>query len=115
MLTKAFCVLGLLSISFGCRPRTERAEIGQPSVKLPESREDRPAWYKVLRWSDDCETAYKATGQGHGLQFYKLQEKVSLVEVACASGAYQGSQEYFLLDLRASAPDVQALSFRTYE
>lgn len=86
------------------------------SLKLPDSTANRVSWRKVLRWSDDCEESFQATGGGgRGLQLFDLDRNRQLVEVACSSGAYQGSQEYFTVEHNGSAPTVHAISFPTYE
>ena len=84
----------------------------QPAaVELP-STNDRSGWRKHLNWSKDCEDAFQATGAGRpGIQSFDLGDNRKLVEVACASGAYQGSQEYFLLD----GSKAQPLTFTTLE
>lgn len=86
---------GLLLIT-GCR---------QPAaVELPPV-ENRNAWHGLLKWSNDCEEAFQATAPGRsGIQSFPLGDNRRLVEVACAAGAYQGSQEYFLLDGSKAQP-----------
>ena len=70
----------------------------------------------MLHWSGDCEQSFQATGgRGAGLQLFDLGPNRRLVEVACSSGAYQGSEEYFLLEQNGSSSAVHALSFLTYE
>ncbi|HEX8472420.1 MAG TPA: DUF1176 domain-containing protein [Pyrinomonadaceae bacterium] len=88
--------------------------------KTDPTAEDRQAWRKILKWPDDCEESYAATfgaGDGKivGLEFYELEEKKYLVEVLCASGAYQGSQVYAFLDETKSPPSGKLLTFQTYE
>jgi hypothetical protein len=70
----------------------------------------------VLGWSDDCEQGFQASGNGQrGLQFYNLGNGRRLAEVACASGAYQGSQEYYLIGGNDPSHLVHAISLPTYE
>jgi hypothetical protein len=88
--------------------------------KTEPTIEDRRAWREILKWPDDCEDAHAATfgagdGQIVGLEFYELEEKKYLVEVLCASGAYQGSQVYAFLDETKSPPAGKLLTFQTYE
>ena len=67
------------------------------AVELPPV-ENRAAWRQIVKWSNDCEESFQATASGRsGIQSFTLREDRRLVEVACAAGAYQGSQEYFLL------------------
>lgn len=78
---------------------------------LPSS-EDRAGWRKLLNWSNDCEEGFRATSSGQsGLQTYALGGGRSLVQVACVAGAYQGSQEYFVIE--GARP--RAVSLTTFE
>jgi hypothetical protein len=85
--------------------------------QLPAPTASRADWHRVLAWSEDCEQAFQATGGGQqGLEFYRLDDKSVLAEVACALGAYQGSQQYFLVSPgSAFSRPVQAVVFPTYE
>jgi hypothetical protein len=75
---------------------------------------DRKAWRQIANWSGDCEEAYSATnaGSSSGLRLHPLGGGKSLLEVICATGAYQGSQEYFVV---GGADKAQPLKFVTYE
>ena len=87
---------------------------GCQKPRAPElpSQNDRAGWRKLLNWSSDCEESFQATASGRaGIQTFALNENRKLVEVACAAGAYQGSQEYFLVH----GSGVQPLTFRTVE
>jgi len=56
--------------------------------QLPAPTASRADWHRVLAWSEDCEQAFQATGGGQqGLEFYRLDDKSVLAEVACALGA----------------------------
>ena len=67
------------------------------AVELPPV-ENRTAWRQILKWSNDCEESFQATASGRsGIQSFTLREDRRVIEVACAAGAYQGSQEYFLV------------------
>ena len=82
-------LLAALLLLSGCRKPA--------AVELPPV-ENRAAWRPILNWSNDCEEAFQATASGRsGIQSFSLSEDRRLIEVACAAGAYQGSQEYFLL------------------
>ena len=79
--------------------------------ELP-AENDRAGWRKLLNWSADCEEGFQATASGRaGIQSFALSDNRKLVEVACAAGAYQGSQEYFLVH----SSGVQPLTFRTIQ
>lgn len=94
---------GLLLMA-GCRTPVTPPE-------LPP-QEDRAGWRKLLNWSNDCEESFQATSSGRsGIQSFALAGDRKLIEVSCAAGAYQGSQEYFLLDERRVLP----LTFTTVE
>jgi len=107
----------LVSLIFaGCGKSSRNTPPEKASIRLPESKEDRAAWRNVLHWSDDCEEAFRGTGGSRGgLQFYDLDHNRQLVEVGCAAGAYQGSQEYFIVDQNPSSEAVHAVSLPTYE
>ena len=93
---------GLL-LTAGCRT---------PAAPELPSQEDRAGWRKLLSWSNDCEESFQATSSGRsGIQSFALAGDRKLIEVACAAGAYQGSQEYFLLHERRVLP----LTFTTVE
>ena len=96
-------LLAALLLLAGCQKPT--------SVELPPV-DDRTAWRQLLKWSNDCEESFQATGSGRsGIQSFPLTGDRRLIEVACAAGAYQGSQEYFLLHGSAARP----LKFRVVE
>lgn len=95
--------LAVVLLITGCR---------QPAaVELPPV-ENRSAWRGLLKWSNDCEEAFQATASGRsGMQSFSLGDNRRLIEVACAAGAYQGSQEYFLLH----GTQAQPLKFTVVE
>jgi hypothetical protein len=106
----------LFAVSIACSGTRTSRQPEKASIQLPESRDDRAAWRNVLHWSNDCEESFQATGHGSGgLQFFDLDGHRHLVEVACSAGAYQGSQEYFVIERGGSSPAVHAVSFPTYE
>ena len=87
--------------------------------KLPKTglkKNHRAAWHAVMKWPVDCEDAFAVRGDDSaGLQFYSLGAGKSLVAVACAPGAYQGSQIYYLLDESGSTAAAKALEFPTWD
>jgi uncharacterized protein DUF1176 len=106
----------LLVVLSACSGTRTSREPEKASIRIPQSTDNRAAWRSVLRWSSDCEQSFQATGgRGSGLQFFDLDHDRHLVEVACSSGAYQGSQEYFVIEGRGSSPAAHAISFPTYE
>jgi hypothetical protein len=108
-------LVAVFAIYCGCAARPTAPIVAGDAVVLPQSANDRAGWRKALHWSEECEAAHQATGGAGELQVYPLETGKSLVEVPCAAGAYQGSQQYFLVDASGSVPVVHALSFRTYE
>lgn len=59
----------------------------------------RAEWRKLLQWSDDCESAYTTTGvPGSGVIASPVAGGTSLVQITCASGAYQPTQIFYLFD-----------------
>jgi hypothetical protein len=90
-----------------------------PPPKLSKTglkKSDRSGWRAVLKWSDDCESGFALRDDGSsGLDFYSLGDRVSLVQVMCAPGAYQGSQTYYVLDERTTPPSAKPLEFTTWE
>jgi hypothetical protein len=86
-----------------------------PRVNLTLS--DRAAWREILKWPEDCETAFEQSrpSDDPGLGFHRLADGLSLVEVLCAAGAYQPSFRYFRLDESPPRPTARALSLPTYE
>lgn len=104
-----------IAVSVACSDPKANPQTHKASIPFPQPTDTRAAWQKVLHWSNDCEESFQATGGGRGLQFFDLDHNRQLVEVACASGAYQGSQEYFVIERNGSAPVVHDISFPTYE
>jgi len=77
---------------------------------------DRARWRELLAWPAGCEDAFGLTHAPDvgGLFFHTLGEGVTLVQVACAAGAYQGSAVFVRLDENVSPPAAKVLSFETY-
>jgi hypothetical protein len=78
---------------------------------------DRMEWRTVLGWPQSCEDAFQGSrgSEDGGLEFHKLTDGVSLVNVLCASGSYQGSFVYVRLDERQAAPEATVLGFASYQ
>jgi hypothetical protein len=100
---------------------TAGAPSGPPVERVPPERTNirlnqRAAWRGLLAWSDDCEDAFQAThvGEDGGVAVHTLSGNVSLVEVLCASGAYQPSHVVFRLDERSAAPKAMLLTFDSF-
>ncbi|MCI0433084.1 MAG: hypothetical protein L0271_05460, partial [Gemmatimonadetes bacterium] len=79
------------------------------------TRADREAWRGVLDWPDECEQAFELThdGTAGGIRFHDLGEGVTLAEVRCAAGAYQGSMVFVRLEER-QASVARTLTFPIY-
>lgn len=77
--------------------------------------DQRAEWRTRLRWSDDCEDAFRASAAGTGgIDVVKLGPAVSLVEVTCAAGAYQPSVVRFRLTEDDTGVHHVPLSFPVY-
>jgi hypothetical protein len=129
-MTRAVATLITLAAAAGlsCRP-TGRADesrtppptqIPAPAVGLPRDHltlRDRAAWRPRLDWPQACEDEFQSTrvAEDAGLVFHQIAPGVALVEVFCASGAYQPSFVIVRLDERAAAPVATVLSFPTLE
>jgi hypothetical protein len=74
--------------------------------------------FELVGWSSECEEAWRATaGFDGGVEVYPVDRHRVMLQVACAAGAYQGSQRFYILH-DAPAPDepqVRQLSVLTYE
>jgi hypothetical protein len=92
------------------------AAAGDPLPKRNITPEGRQAWRQVLKWSQDCEEGFESPdGKFGGVRFYRIAPRVFLAEVACARGAYQGSQSYFIWDETAETPVARPIEFVAYE
>ncbi len=76
----------------------------------------RAEWRVHLKWSDDCEDAFRAShaGDDGGISVVRLGAGVSLVEVTCAAGSYQPSVIRFRLIEDATGAHTMPLSFPVY-
>lgn len=114
-LAPGICFSTLLVVLLSCQQGAPTSQI-RSSSRLPSFDADRAAWRKVLGWSNECEQEFQAGPGGQpGLQFYKLGGETRLAEVACASGAYQGSQQYYLFSESDRSQPVKQLQLPTYE
>jgi hypothetical protein len=95
------------------------SSVAVPGAKLAKtslSKSDRTRWRAVLKWPDDCESGFALReGDDAGLRFHALGGRRYFVEVACAPGAWQGSQIYYFLDERASPAAARPVEFATWE
>jgi hypothetical protein len=82
----------------------------------PLSLDERAAWRRALDWPVSCEEAFESSrvGEDGGLAIYALAPGVSLVEVLCASGAYQPSHVYLRYDERGPSPVTTLLEFPVF-
>lgn len=67
---------------------------------------DRQYWRTLLKWSDECETAFQGpedlqdadmTNTDSGLKVYPAENKHYILRVTCALGSYQGYQQLYLV------------------
>ena len=79
----------------------------------PFSLDDRAAWRAALAWPASCEEAFESSrvGEDGGLGFHVLAPRVSIVEVVCASGAYQPSHVYLRYDEQGAPATATLLEF----
>jgi hypothetical protein len=98
--------------SAGPQPSTSVRELPRTNVTAT----DRARWRGVLQWPAECENAFELThiSSDGGLFFRALEDGVTLIEVTCAAGAYQGSAVFVRLDENASPPAARTLMFATY-
>lgn len=94
----------------GC---SQGQRVSEPRPLTPaRTAADRAQWRERLRWPSECEESFAAGGRADaGITLYPLAGGRTLAEVACAMGAYQGSQMYFLIDGAKQTP----LLLPTYE
>jgi uncharacterized protein DUF1176 len=80
---------------------------------------DRAAWRAALGWSSACEAPYRTTfpdgGPNAGLAFWPLGGRRLLVQVHCASGAYQGISTLYLVDRSRTPARARGLTLTVYE
>ncbi|MBV8830324.1 MAG: DUF1176 domain-containing protein [Acidobacteriaceae bacterium] len=108
----SFAMVALFLLA--CRP--EHTSRTNEASGWPNPDADRAAWRKALGWSDECEQEFQAGPSGQrGVQFYDLGGSRTLAEVACSFGAYQGSEQYYLISGNERSHRVQALQMPTYE
>jgi hypothetical protein len=90
-----------------------------PPLPLREnlSLSDRANWRRILKWPDECESAFQAShaGDDPGVVFHQLGAQLSVVEVLCAAGSYQASSTFVRLDERRPEPEATVLRFPVYE
>ena len=106
----AFLSLAILLSS----PLAAAAQVPPKKSKLTKA--DRGVWHKLLRWSDDCESAFQQTYAKEnyaGLEFYPLGKRKYLAEVTCYSGAYQPGQQFIYYD--ETKPSARLLKFKLYD
>jgi hypothetical protein len=96
-------------------PPSDRSQTLPPRVDL--SLNDRASWRPILKWPDECETAFGASqaGDDAGLEFHELAPRLSIVAVRCAAGSYQSSSTFVRFDERQPPPEATVLEFPVYE
>ena len=93
---------------------------GMPEIPVAEREipsAEREAWRTVIGWPTACEEAYRATigGKRSGMVFHDLGGGHCLVEIACASGAYQGFAVFAGIEMTRKSPGSRMLSFPIFE
>ncbi len=70
----------------------------------------------MLQWPETCEQAFVTTHASYdgGLTFHRLADGVTLVQVTCAAGAYQGSSVFVRLDETTEPAVARTLTFTTF-
>lgn len=92
-----------------------------PAKKQNLTYEDRQAWQRILKWSEECEEEYRRQREagyddkGQWLQFHQLEPKRYLVEVICFLAAYQTNMRFFYYDETKSPPFSTPLTFKIYD
>jgi hypothetical protein len=102
------------SVPAGGAPSPGRAG-ALPRANL--SLTDRASWRPILKWSDECESAFQAShaGDDPGLGFHVLEPQLSVVAVVCAAGSYQPSSTIIRFDERPPVAEVSVVRFPVYE
>jgi hypothetical protein len=79
----------------------------------------RSEWRQRLRWSPSCERAFSQTRTkerpGNGLRIVRLDNGWQLIEVRCAEGAYQPSQEFFGITPSGTTTAVLSVPIATFD
>lgn len=98
-----------------CAPSPDAGE-GDSGAALPPLT-DRAAWHARLRWPEACEQARREDpgAQGSGVRTHPLGPDRYLVEVQCASGAYQASYTFLVYDAAASPARATPVRFPTHD
>ena len=81
--------------------------------RSPFSLDDRALWRAALAWPESCEESFSSSraGQDGGLAVHNLAARVSIVEILCASGAYQPSHVFVRYDEQGASPMATLLEF----
>ncbi len=97
----------------GCRSAVATEPLSRIAPVPEELRYwPRHSWRALLDWSDSCEEGFdRFDPRWSGVQVYPLPAKF-VVEVACARGAYQGSQIYYYIDEDPRARRIEPIRFR---
>jgi hypothetical protein len=102
--------LAALAPAAAAAPRAANAGLRAP---------DRADWRALLGWSAACEGPYRVTfpdgGPNAGLAFWPFGAGRLLVQVQCASGAYQGISTLYLVDRSRTPARARGLALTVYE
>lgn len=88
------------------------------------NRDDRQYWQALLKWSDECESAFQGPPElqdpknqdtDPGLKIYPAQNKQHILRVTCTLGSYQGYQQFYQVSLEADKVTINALMFPIFE
>jgi hypothetical protein len=105
-------VLALVVASIACSGE-RRALPAIPSSGATLTLADRAAWRSAIGWPDDCERAFEATRatEDAGLEFFRLADDATVVQILCAQGAYQPTQVFGRIDDSDADRTSSLLSF----
>lgn len=103
-----------IAIALGGGACADHAKLSQ----LPPTAR-RSEWRQRLRWSPSCERAFSQTRAkehaGNGLRIVRLDNGWQLIEVRCAEGAYQPSQEFFGISPSGTTTAALSVPIATFD
>jgi hypothetical protein len=111
-ITAALVVVTMFSSCRRGDRRLDTATLPRTGITVAQ----RALWRDQLRWTAECEAAFRAShaGDGGGVEVVELGSGMSLVEVTCAAGAYQPSVLRFTLTDHGTDAGFVPLSFPVY-
>jgi len=76
---------------------------------------DRQYWRNILKWPDECESAFHYPDSVSGIDIYREGKDEFVVQVMCTMGSYQGRQNFFHLSVANEKVKAVMLAFSMYE